>query len=36
MSASFLRKPWAWVGIGVAALLILFTLLPGGSDDVYR
>ncbi len=36
MSASFLRKPWAWVAIGVAALLILFTLLPGGSDNVDR
>ncbi len=36
MSASFLRKPWAWVLIGVAALLILFTLLPGGSDNVDR
>jgi YHS domain-containing protein len=36
MSASFLRKPWAWVLIGVAALIILFTLLPGGSDNVDR
>ena len=36
MSTSFLRKPWVWVLIGVAALLILFTLLPGGSDNVDR
>ena len=36
MSASFLRKPWAWVLIAVAALLILFTLLPGGSDNIER
>lgn len=36
MSASFLRRPWAWILIGVAALLILFTLLPGGSDNVDR
>ena len=36
MSATFLRKPWAWVLIGIAALLIVFTFLPGGSDNVDR
>ncbi len=33
MSASLLRKPWAWVLIAVAAVIILFTVLPGGSSD---
>ena len=33
MSTSFLRKPWVWILIGVAALLIVFTLIPVGSDD---
>ncbi len=36
MSASFLRKPWAWILIAVAAVIILFTVLPGGSDNVDR
>ena len=33
MSTSFLRKPWVWVLIGVATLLIVFTLVPVRSDD---
>jgi YHS domain-containing protein len=36
MFASFLRKPWAWLLIAVAAVLIVFTLLPGGSNNVDR
>ena len=36
MSTSFLRKPWAWVLIGVAALLIVFTLIPIGSGDAIK
>jgi YHS domain-containing protein len=36
MSATLLRKPWVWVLIGVAAVLILFTLLPGDSNDIDR
>ena len=33
MSTSFLRKPWVWILIGVAALLLLFTL-PGRSNTI--
>jgi YHS domain-containing protein len=28
---NFLRKPWAWVLIGIAAVLIIFILMPAGS-----
>jgi YHS domain-containing protein len=34
MSTSFLRKPWVWFLIGVAALLLLFALLPSGSNPI--
>ena len=36
MSTSFLRKPWVWVIIGVAALLIVFTVIPVGSGDAIK
>ena len=36
MIVNFLRKPWAWVLIGIAAVLIVFTLLPGGRNEVDR
>ena len=36
MSTSFLRKPWTWAVIAVAAVIILLTFLPGGSDNVDR
>ena len=36
MSTSFLRKPWVWVLIGVAALLIVFTVIPVGSGDTIK
>ncbi len=36
MSTSFLRKPWVWVLIGVAALLIVFTVIPVGSGDAIK
>jgi len=33
---NFLRKPWAWVLIVIAAVLILFTLLPSDSSEEKR
>ncbi len=36
MSTSFLRKPWVWILIGVAALLIVFTVIPVGSGDAIK
>ncbi len=34
MSTSFLSKPWVWFLIGVAALLLLFAVLPRGSNTI--
>ena len=34
MSTSFLRKPWTWVVIAVAVVIILLTFSPGGSNTI--